>query len=601
MSGLINMCGIAGRISWSKPNRSDTVRKMCETMYRRGPDDSGILDLGKIILGHRRLSIIDLSHKAKQPMSSLDKRYHIVYNGEIYNFRQLKKDLEKSGVTFKSGTDSEVVLYSYIHWGPASLDKFNGMFAFAIWDDLSGELFLARDRFGKKPLYYYMDEEKLVFASLLSALKCDNEITFSISYESLNCYLALGYILNPLTLYKEIFKLEPASYIKVSDEGKKVEKRCYWEYADCFGREISGNEDKIAGDLLDLLGEAVKRRMIADVPIGAFLSGGIDSSSVVSFMKKYHTGDLHTFSMGFESVSYNELEDAERAAKWIGTIHHNSLCRDNESLKLMDEAIDAYDEPFSDNSLIPTVELSKLTSSHVKVALSGDGADEIFAGYVTYKADYYYNYTRMLPSAFKRLMIFLGKNNLIGRDNKISYSYKLKQFFHGSLYSPEKAHYLWRVIFHPEDRVNILGGKFRDLIYDTDPFNRFRKYYENVKSLHWLDRNLYVDSKTWLTDDILVKVDRASMNSSLEVRSPYLDYELVGYAASIPADFKMKGLRTKYILKKALSKILPGFIIRKKKSGFNAPTGSWIGYDGVDEFRRFNKYVFDRKLNHEAE
>lgn len=590
------MCGIAGKWKWDGPVNEDAVRKMCDRMSHRGPDDHGIVCLDDIVLGHRRLSIIDLSKNAHQPMASSDGCYHIVYNGEVYNFKEIRDELKKSGVVFNSGSDTEVVLYSYIKWGPACLSKFNGMFAFAIWDDRLKELFLARDRFGKKPLYYYMDPKKFVFASELSALVSDEEVPKDISYEALNCFLAIGYILAPKTFYKDIFKLEASSYMLISNSGTTIKRGRYWDYADKFRVKNISSEKDITHDILNLLEASVKKRMISDVPLGAFLSGGIDSSSVASLAKRHHDGDLHTFSIGFEEKSYNELADADRVAHFIGTIHHNKICKVGSALGILGEAVDVYDEPFADNSLVPTLELSKFTSSHVKVALSGDGADEIFAGYVTYQADRCYKYSKVIPAPVRRLAAGLLRSAGLKSRKKIGLLYKQKQFLYGTLFTPEKAHYAWRLIFNPEERVGILGEKYRNLVYDTDPFFVFEKYYNDVKDLDQLDRHLYVDAMTWLTDDILVKVDRASMKHSIEVRCPYLDVELVSYAASIPSGLKLKGLETKHILKRSLSGILPGFVIHKKKSGFNAPISAWLGSDGIDEFKSFDRYVFDRKV-----
>lgn len=591
------MCGIAGKVNWNNMRGSDVIGGMCEKMKHRGPDDNGIVYLKNAVLGHRRLSIIDLSVSARQPMSSSDGRYYIVYNGEVYNFREIRAELETLGLNFKTKSDTEVILYAYMQWGPECLNKFNGMFAFAVWDDLRKELFLARDRFGKKPLYYHIGAGEVTFASELGALMMDDGISKTVSYEALNSYLALGYILSPMTLYKDIFKLEQATYMLISDYGKSVIKNCYWDYAGEFGNKVKTGKEEIAANLLNLLDEAVKRRLAGDVPIGAFLSGGIDSSSVSKIMMKYHRGDLHTFSVGFDQESYNEINSAGRAAKWIGTIHHSMVCKSSLSQKMIDEAMEAYDEPFSDTSMIPTFALAKFTAKHVKVALSGDGADEIFAGYITYKADRYYFYARLLPLFMRKFLVKFGVNEHRSRQKKLGFAYKQKQFFRGTLDSPEKAHFLWRIIFSPEERINILGEDKRELVYDTDPFLTFKKYYKKVKELHWLDQSLYVDAMTWLADDILVKVDRASMRNSLEVRCPYLDIDLVKYAASIPADFKMAGLETKYILKKALRGTLPDFILKKKKSGFNAPVGAWLGFNGLDEFKFFNQYIFDKKSN----
>jgi len=281
--------------------------------------------------------------------------------------------------------------------------------------------------------------------------------------------------------------------------------------------------------------------------------------------------------------------------EFIGTRHHGIICDIKNELDFLNNAVDVFDEPFADNSLIPMIEVSKLASDFVTVVLSGDGADEIFAGYITYKADKYYNFAKPIPDSIKRFIIGLNSNSK--NKNKLNWQYKQKQFLNGALHSPEKAHYLWRQFFSPEERIEILGKEYKDLVYDTDPYNTFKKYYDIGKELDTLDRNLYVDGMTWLTDDILVKVDRTTMHSSIEARSPYLDPELVEYVSSIPSNKKMKGMQLKYILKKALKDVVPEFVINKKKSGFNSPVGEWIGSNGNNEFKTFNKYVYDRKFN----
>ncbi|MBK7445743.1 MAG: asparagine synthase (glutamine-hydrolyzing) [Ignavibacteria bacterium] len=595
------MCGIAGKTDWKNEitEISSTVKSMTDRLIHRGPDNEGIVNLDSITLGHRRLSIIDLSSKANQPMKTPDGRYHIVYNGEVYNFQEIRNELKKQGVNFQTHSDTEVILNSFATYGTDCFRMFNGMFALAIWDKLKRELILARDRFGKKPLYYYIHKDKNVtFASELTSLVQDRSVPGKISYEALNCYLAIGYILAPMTFYENIFKLEQSSYIIFKEEGNKTEKVQYWNYADTFRTKSQDSEKDIAAKILYLLEESVKRRMISDVPVGAFLSGGIDSSSIVALMKKFHKGELHTFSVGFSQKSYNELPDADRMAQWAGTKHHGLICKVTDGLDFIDKAISAYDEPFSDNSLIPMIEVSKLASAYVTVVLSGDGADEIFAGYITYKADKYYQFAKSIPESFRKLLIsFSGTGS---SSKKLNWKYKQKQFLNGTLHSADKAHYLWRQFFSPDERANIMGKEYAELINDTDPFYIFKKYYDKAGDLDALDKNLYVDGMTWLADDILVKADRATMHSSIESRSPYLDPELVSYVASIPSGFKMKGFQTKYILKKALKNIIPDFVLNKKKSGFNAPVGSWIGLKESDEFKTFNKYVYDRKYKRTA-
>jgi asparagine synthase (glutamine-hydrolysing) len=582
-------------LSWTRDPAAGSVQKMSEHLRHRGPDDVGLVEMEHLALGHRRLSIIDLSPNAKQPMTSADGRFVLVYNGEVYNFIELRQELRRLGVNFRSSSDTEVVLYAYIFWGSQCLKRFNGMFALAIWDSREKELFLARDRFGKKPLYYYHHRDGVTFASELTALLADEEIPRRVSLEAINCYLSLGYILAPMTIYQDIYKLESATCLTISQAHRTPSKARYWNYADYFRVKSAEKEETIADNILTLLEQATERRLISDVPVGAFLSGGLDSSSVVSLMKRHHPETLHTFSVGFEEETYNELPDADRAAAWINTSHHSLMCRGGKDGRLIDEAIAAYDEPFADNSLIPMVAVSRLAANYVKVVLSGDGADEIFAGYLTYKADKYYSYARYLPDFVKRFMTSMGESQQKAH-GKLNWAYKQKQFFYGTLHDPDEAHYLWRLIFNPEERLGILGSQYRDLVYDSDPFHIFQRYYQEVKDLKGLDRHLYVDAMTWLPDDILVKVDRATMASSIEARCPFLDVELVEYAASVPANLKLKGLRPKYILKRALQNVLPQFILDKAKSGFNAPTGAWLGRVGVDEFKAFNQYVFLKKV-----
>lgn len=595
------MCGIAGKISLQGFADNKVISDMTEKLSHRGPDDCGYAFLKNVHLGHRRLSILDLSTLARQPMSSPDGRFYITYNGEVYNFREIKRELEEEGFSFKTSSDTEVILHSYAKWGYNCLSKLNGMFAMGIWDEREKTLFLARDRFGKKPLYYHIGKGFVSFASELTALMEDTDIPRKMSVESINCYLALGYILSPLSYYEDVYKLEPATYLLLSAEGKILVKERYWDYSKSFYAKTMEGPEEICANILERLDLSVKRRLVSDVPVGAFLSGGVDSSSVVAIMKKHVLTELHTFSMGFDVEKYSELEDARKASKFIGTVHHEEICSVLKSGQaLMDEALSAYDEPFSDNSLIPMYEVSKLAAKYVKVVLSGDGADELFAGYITYKAGMLYSFFRYLPLFIKKLLrdsaIFLP----LGSKEKIGIRYKQKQFFNGTMHSPEKAHYLWRQVYSPDERVKILGEANRELVYDTNPFRRFAMWYDKSKGMHWLDRHLYVDAMTWLPDDILVKVDRATMANGLEARAPYLDYELAEYAASIPADLKLKGMKTKYILKKALRGILPEAILNKPKSGFNAPTGVWIGYEGVDEFKAFNKFVYEKKVINNA-
>ncbi|NOU18338.1 MAG: asparagine synthase (glutamine-hydrolyzing) [Bacteroidales bacterium] len=592
------MCGIAGRLSSEICLESEKiVLDICNKMIHRGPDFGSVKSFGAMVMGHRRLSIIDLSLEANQPMTLTTGRYSIVFNGEIYNYQDIRNELIKIGYKFHTNSDTEVLLYSYQQWGEKCLTKFNGMFAFAIWDEIDQSLFLARDRFGKKPLFYSIGNSTFTFASETIALLEDPSISNIFSHEAINCYLSLGYILNPMTMYSSIKLLEPGSFMVISRDCKIVRKGFYWNYAGSFRTKIKASEEEIAKNILELLNESVKRRMISDVPVGAFLSGGIDSSSIVSLMKNFHKGDLHTFSVGFNQKSYNELPDADRVGKWADTIHHGIIVDARQNDQILEESIWASDQLFSDNSIIPMIEVSKLAAKQVTVVLSGDGADELFGGYITYTADNYYKKAQIVPKVIRQLLGSQKFSINPFSTKKINFDYRRQQFFSGTLFNYQKAHYSWRNIFNEEERIKILGESSRELVYDTDPFRVFKKYYDNVLDLESLDQHLYVDAMTWLTDDILVKVDRSTMHSSIEARAPYLDIDLVNYAASIPSAIKMKNGIKKYILKKALKNTVPEFVLNKKKNGFNAPVNMWIENTENNEFKVFNKYVYEKRIS----
>jgi asparagine synthase (glutamine-hydrolysing) len=592
------MCGIAGILHHGDLSDRSVLVRMCECIAHRGPDDHHYAHLPEVDLGHRRLSIIDLSAAARQPMTDHTGRYHIVFNGEIYNYEEIRTALAREGRVFLSNSDTEVILNAYAEWGKDCLERFNGMFAIAIWDSVRKELFVARDRFGKKPFYYaFLPGKGFVFASEPKAILEHPGVSAEIDMEALNCYLALGYILAPLSFYRSIRKLPAAHWMLIASKGNKVETGRYWNYASKLSvRKITDEKEACEG-ILHHLQEAVRLRLIADVPVGAFLSGGVDSTSVVAMVRRLRNDQLKTFSIGFEQESYSEIDEARFAASLFRTDHYDHVIGSGEALELLRQAIDSFDEPFSDNSLIPMYDVSAIAARHVKVALSGDGADELFGGYITYKADKAYRAFRLLPSFLRRAAGNAVRESKAIEKEKIGLRYRMRQFLQGANSDFEHAHYSWRLIFPPEQRIRILGEQHRQLVYDTDPEKQFRKYFDEVKGLHWLDRALYVDAMTWLPDDILVKVDRTSMRHGLEARAPYLDVMLAEFAASLHPGLKLKGTRSKYILKQALRGILPEQILFRKKSGFNAPVGDWIGNTGGDEFRSFNTFVLNLKMD----
>ncbi len=588
------MCGIAGILSSDQTERTyEKVQEMCQALAHRGPNNQGVTQIGNVVLGHRRLSIIDLSSAAHQPMSVANSRYTISYNGEIYNFGELKSELKDRGVQFQTESDTEVLLQMYVFYGQKCLERLNGMFAFTIWDQEKQELFLARDRFGQKPLFYHHKQSGyFAFASELKGLLANPDVPQKISYVGINHYLSLGYILSPQTMYEDVFQLEAGHCMYVRQRGRELIKHSYWNYADAFRKRTTLNSDEIAEALKEHIKKAVQRRLISDVPVGAFLSGGIDSSTIVAFAKSFQQ-QLHTFSVGFDQDSYNESADALLVSDFCQTHHHPMLLGDDYTSQMLGQAISVYDQLFADNSLIPMVEVSKLASKEVTVVLSGDGADEIFAGYPTYKADRYYSLAKYAPLPLRK---YLARSKPVFGGEKIGKKYKAQQFFYGTLFDYRKAHYAWRLFFRPEERISILGDEYKDLVYDTDPYTIFKKHYEEVNDLSRLHQHLYVDAKTWLADDILVKLDRSSMYSSIEARCPFLDVDLVSFAASIPDYLKLNQGKMKYILKQAVSELLPVSVIHKKKSGFNAPVHKWIDNTGMNEFQSFNYHVFSQKV-----
>ncbi len=597
------MCGICGIINFDgQPIDEPQLLRMRQALAHRGPDDCGMIILkpegsrAAVGLAHRRLAVIDLSPNAHQPMSDASERYFIVYNGEVYNFRELRRELEDAGIAFKSFSDTEVVLYAYILWGKEALKRLNGMFAFAIWDAHKNEVFLARDRFGKKPLYYYNGPRRFAFASELSGLRVIKSIPQKISPAAVNSFLALGYILSPLSMYEQVHKLEPAHYLKINQQGARITNEQYWDYASFFRKQNKDSFCTAQRRISELLKLAVKRRLISDVPVGAFLSGGIDSSVVTALMKQGPGGQLHTFSIGFQESSYDELGYADSVAGALGTIHHSQPCAMDNRLTQLNAAVNAYDELFADTSLVPMVQLAQLAKKTVTVVLSGDGADELFAGYITHKADYYYNFLRYLPVKRAILNLLLSVSN--PRPQKLSFEFRLKQFLRGLQEPPQQAHYSWRMLFTPEERVALLGEKSREVIFETDPYLKFKAYYAEVADLPLADQHLYVDVKTWLADDILVKVDRATMHSGLEARCPFLDQELAEYAAALPFGYKFRAGRQKLILRKLAAGLIPRFVIRRKKSGFSAPISRWLKDTSLNEYQLFARYVLERKAPH---
>lgn len=569
------MCGIAGSLRWKEPDSTAVIGRMTERLFHRGPDAGGVLPFGPAVLGHRRLSVIDLSQAANQPMTDGSGTLHIVFNGEIYNFAELRTRLEGLGARFHTRSDTEVILEAYRAWGVDCVQQFNGMFAFAIWDQARQRLFLARDRLGKKPLYFAQLADGLVFASELKAMLAHPQISRTISARGLSQYLSLNYTLTDACLVEGVDKLPPG-HVLVMEKDAAPTIRSYWNLADRFRDKQSFRSPGEAADQLDaLLCDSVRLRLISDVPVGAFLSGGIDSASIVSAMARVGgAAQTKSFSIGFNEVSYDESAAARATAMALGVDHHERIVwADPEGLP---QLIAQLDEPVADTSIIPMLHLAAFARESVTVCLSGDGGDEVLAGYETYVADRLHAGLARLPA-----WLLSGTASAVNRAlpvslSKVSFDYKVRRFFASIGFSAERAHYSWRLIMDDAEKASLLNARCRDGVMAHDPWTSFAGFYAQSQGCHALDQALYVDIKTWLADDILVKVDRTSMAHALETRAPFLDYRVVEFCAALPPEWKLKGLETKHLLRASQRRNLPRGVLKRRKQGFNSPVSRWL-------------------------
>lgn len=568
------MCGIAGFFRNSgTPGHSEHrswLEKMGDAIYHRGPDSGGIYLDGGIGLVHRRLSIIDLSSAGNQPMESISGRYVICFNGEIYNFRELRDALEKEGVGFRTHTDTEVLLALYERYGERCLELINGMFAIAIWDKENGELFLARDRLGKKPLYYFHVNGQFGFASEIKALKCIPFLKTNIRMDALKDFFAYQYVPDPKTIYQEIHKLPPGYQAKT--DGKTVHIKQYWDVD--FTRANEAGPEQIQDELYDLVEDSVRLRMVSDVPLGAFLSGGIDSSAIVGLMAKNSNQPITTCSIGFDSKKFDEVEFAKKVATQFGTDHHEFTVRDDIADNLVPIAR-FFDEPFADPSFVPTFFVSELARKQVTVALAGDGGDENFAGYTKYRTDQIENRLRNLFPGWMRNALFPSLARMAGAFNG-SIAGKASSLMSTLATGPDEAFFRTNCFFRESVWQWLINDRVRRETFDYDVSKITTDFYNTPDTDDHLSRVLYTDLKTYLPGDILVKVDRMSMANSLETRAPLLDYRVVEYAAAIPSRLKLYGKEKKHILKKAFSGLLTEETLYRKKMGFSVPLADWL-------------------------
>jgi asparagine synthase (glutamine-hydrolysing) len=583
------MCGICGIIDTDKrTGHEGAVGAMTGAMSHRGPDDEGIYSAAGISLGHRRLSIIDLSSAGHQPLANEDKSIWVVLNGEIYNYKDLREELEKKGHIFRSHSDTEVIAHLYEEKGRDCVKSLVGMFAFAIWDAKKDLLLLARDRAGKKPLLYSCVDGKLCFASEFSALLKSGLIKKEIRPEALDYYLTFGYIPSPLTVYKNVFKLMPAHTLIFKNGQVKTER--YWQLD--YEKKIKLTEEEAEEELLRLLLDSVRIRLYSDVPLGAFLSGGIDSSLIVGLMSRAHNQRIKTFSIGFDESDYNELRYARNIARYFNT-EHNEFIVKPKALEVLPTLVERYGEPFADPSAIPTFYVSKMSRQYVTVVLNGDGGDELFAGYERYQAMVYSEAFNRLPRSLKRTVAALCSDTIPDSLNQKGLTNKARRFFGAALLPLHKRYIKWIGVFDDELKRDLYTPQFLDSTGNFDVEDFFRDSLSGHDELTLVDRLLRLDTLTYLPGDLLVKVDIASMANALEARSPFLDHRVMEFAASLPSHFKLKGLTQKYILKKTATEIIPKENIYRTKQGFGVPVGDWFRAELKD-------YLRDNLLNGRA-
>jgi asparagine synthase (glutamine-hydrolysing) len=573
------MCGICGKYDLSGREVSlDLLKKMCDSFAYRGPDDEGYFCSGPLGLGHRRLSIIDLSPAGRQPMSNEDDTIRLVFNGEIYDFEELRQHLQSRGHKLKSRTDSETIIHLYENEGVACLKHLNGMFAFALWDDRRKRLWLARDRLGIKPLVYSWDGRRLIFASEIKAILCDPDVSKDIDPEALDLYLTLNYIPAPWTIFRSIRKLPPGHFLLLEKDTVSTEE--YWDIRSQVSREKPPTDDinENKTRLRTLLETSVKRRLVADVPLGAFLSGGVDSSIIVALMSRNVSRPVKTFSIGYRDLpSFDETAYAQEAATFNQTEHYEFKLGHRDILDVFPQVLESLDEPFADSSAVPTYIVSRETRHHVTVALSGDGGDELFAGYRMYLGEYWSRYYAAIPHFVRQHVISPVVQALPEARDKpyLEKVRRAKKFLRGMNVSFPARFCGWREIFPFALR--------RELLRDPLPGNFYLGLVRDwvIRRQHAFSGDpinlmLYLDVKGLLPGDMLTKVDRMSMVNSLEVRVPFLDHALVEFVFTLSGNSKLKATGRKRMLVEAFEDLLPPMIRKRPKWGFEMPIGSWL-------------------------
>jgi len=560
------MCGICGYIS----DKNINIKAMNNLLSHRGPDNQTVFaDKDKSVgLGHTRLSILDLSDESHQPMRSQSQRYIIVYNGEIYNFLDLKNELIKLGVVFEKQSDTEVILEGFEKWGTALFEKLNGMFAFSIYDKILNKIYIVRDRFGVKPLYYYNQNQDLVFASEIKSILASDIVEKKISYQGLYEYLHFATTLGETTFYNNIKKLEPGYFIEYDIKNRVLVIKKYK-----VNYEISPSSDSLEDAIIktkELFESAVKRQLVSDVPIGIFLSGGVDSTAITAYATKHYKGKVKTFSAGFDfDEGDNELENAKFIANHFGTEHHELHIKGDNVPSILEDVNHYFDQPFGDSANIPLYLMSKELKGKEKVILQGDGGDELFAGYHRYIRLHHYKTYKSIAKLLPLIKKVIPKSSSKYKGLRFLFALNQREPSH------EMAYILSQEMFD-EDPADYFSEEIQGELQKVEPFQRYQHFYNKFKELDPVNRALYTDMNIILPDLYFEKVDRATMANSLEVRVPFLDNELVDYAMSLPSKYKVRGKEKKYLLKKAFKGVVPDKILNGAKKGFGVPFQYWL-------------------------
>ena len=564
------MCGIVGLVrNDGKPVDRDLLARMNDAIRHRGPDDDGFYLNGPVGLGMRRLAIIDLK-SGQQPIHNQEGTTWIVFNGEIYNYLELRQQLERLGHTFYTNSDTEAIVHAYDQYGTDCPKYLRGMFAFAIWNERTQELFLTRDRVGKKPVLYAEVNGQFVFGSEFTALLQHPDISREIQPEAIDAYLSFMCVPAPLTAYRSIRKLEPGHWLRWRKGEITIER--YWQPD--FSRKLDISEEEAGERAIEILRDSVKVRLMSEVPLGAFLSGGIDSSAVVALMAQESNEKVKTFSIGFEEQDFSELHHARRVAEWVGADHHEFIVRP-DAMEILPLLVEHYGEPYADSSAVPTYYVARETRKHVTVALNGDGGDESFAGYERYAAMQLAENYRKVPE-FVRKSVNAGVGLIPTSELSRSRLRSGKRFLEAASLPKVDRYLRWVSIFDAAAKSSLYSDAFKSETTSGYAKSLLEPWFVRANGSGFVDASLLADLMTYLPNDLLVKVDIATMAVSLEARSPFLDHHVIEFAASLPEKFKLRGLTTKYLLKKVLRKLLPSENLDRRKMGFGVPIGHWF-------------------------